>query len=77
MFRAPLQMDLSNLAAPVRGPVYLQRGGIVTRPTLAVIGERGPEAVVPIPYQYQRQPVGLPQVNYMPLPYRRRFLMPV
>jgi len=23
-------------------------GGIVTRPTLAVIGERGPEAVVPL-----------------------------
>lgn len=27
---------------------YLAAGGIVTRPTLAVVGERGPEAVVPL-----------------------------
>lgn len=27
---------------------YLAEGGIVTRPTLAVIGEAGPEAVVPL-----------------------------
>jgi hypothetical protein len=27
---------------------YLAAGGIVTRPTLAVLGERGPEAVVPL-----------------------------
>jgi len=27
---------------------YLARGGIVTRPTLAVLGERGPEAVTPL-----------------------------
>ena len=27
---------------------YLARGGIVTRPTLAVIGEAGPEAVIPL-----------------------------
>ncbi len=30
------------------GPPSLQHGGIVTRPTLAMIGERGPEAVVPL-----------------------------
>ena len=27
---------------------HLASGGIVTRPTLAVIGERGPEAVIPL-----------------------------
>lgn len=27
---------------------YLAKGGIVTRPTLAMLGERGPEAVVPL-----------------------------
>jgi hypothetical protein len=27
---------------------YLAKGGIVTRPTLAMIGEAGPEAVVPL-----------------------------
>lgn len=27
---------------------YLAKGGIVTRPTLAVIGEKGPEAVIPL-----------------------------
>ena len=30
------------------GPYYLQKGGLVTRPTLAVLGERGPEAVIPL-----------------------------
>lgn len=34
-------VDLPNLP-------YLARGGIVTRPTLAMIGEAGPEAVVPL-----------------------------
>jgi hypothetical protein len=42
------------LNMPRRGPsgggtnVYGATGGIVTRPTLAVIGEDGPEAVVPL-----------------------------
>jgi hypothetical protein len=31
---------------------YLAEGGIVTQPTLAVIGERGPEAVVPLDKGY-------------------------
>jgi len=31
-----------------KGLVGLQEGGIVTRPTLATIGERGPEAVIPL-----------------------------
>jgi TP901 family phage tail tape measure protein len=30
------------------GPVFLANGGIVTRPTLAMIGEAGPEAVIPL-----------------------------
>jgi phage-related protein len=30
------------------GPVFLGGGGIVTRPTLSVIGEAGPEAVIPL-----------------------------
>lgn len=29
-------------------PLWLQHGGIVTRPTLAMIGEVGPEAVIPL-----------------------------
>ena len=27
---------------------YLQKGGVVTGPTLAMLGERGPEAVIPL-----------------------------
>lgn len=30
------------------GAVPMQHGGIVTRPTLALVGERGPEAVIPL-----------------------------
>ena len=30
------------------GPVPMARGGIVTRPTIAMLGERGPEAVIPL-----------------------------
>ena len=29
-------------------PEFMAEGGIVTRPTLAMIGERGPEAVIPL-----------------------------
>ena len=29
-------------------PIYMQHGGIVSRPTLAVLGEVGPEAVIPL-----------------------------
>lgn len=39
---------------PVRA---MATGGVVTRPTLALIGEAGPEAVVPLPdYQYGGAP---------------------
>jgi hypothetical protein len=40
---------------------YLASGGIVRRPTLAVIGEAGPEAVVPLS---QATALGLAPVNY-------------
>jgi hypothetical protein len=33
---------------PIPNIPYLAKGGIVTAPTLAVIGERGPEAVIPL-----------------------------
>jgi hypothetical protein len=37
------------VATPDIPPIpYLAAGGIVTRPTLAVVGERGPEAVLPL-----------------------------
>jgi len=40
-------------------PVMLEHGGIATRPTFAMIGEKGPEAVVPLGnYQsYQREQI--------------------
>ena len=42
------QMD--NLPPPqmAQGPQFMARGGIVKKPTLAVIGEDGPEAVIPL-----------------------------
>lgn len=30
------------------GPLLFQHGGIVTRPTLGIVGEKGPEAVIPL-----------------------------
>lgn len=35
-------------AATMLGLLRLQEGGIVTRPTLAILGERGPEMVIPL-----------------------------
>jgi hypothetical protein len=37
-----------SIVSGIGGLVGLQHGGIVTRPTLALIGEHGPEAVVPL-----------------------------
>jgi hypothetical protein len=37
-----------GITGAARGIVGLQEGGIVTRPTLAVVGEAGPEAVIPL-----------------------------
>ena len=39
---------LGTIGGAIGGVVGLQAGGIVTRPTLATIGERGPEAVIPL-----------------------------
>jgi hypothetical protein len=35
-------------AKGILGLIGLQHGGIVTRPTLSVVGEKGPEAVIPL-----------------------------
>jgi hypothetical protein len=39
---------LTKAAGAVGGLLHLAGGGIVTRPTLALVGEHGPEAVVPL-----------------------------
>ena len=42
---------LGQALAPITGPAFgpaLAHGGIVTKPTIALIGEAGPEAVVPL-----------------------------
>lgn len=39
---------LGSIGGAIGGVIGLQHGGIVTRPTLAMIGEHGPEAVVPL-----------------------------
>ena len=46
-YRAPSASPDSNLQGPVRGPL-MASGGIVTSPTWAMIGEGGPEAVIPL-----------------------------
>ena len=51
-------VNIPELPAPPRIPL-LASGGIVTSPTLAVIGERGPEAVVPLG---PRSPMNRPMV---------------
>ena len=52
----PLTID--RLAAALADEVpHRATGGIVTRPTLAVVGERGPEAIVPLDGGMQQRPV--------------------
>ena len=41
----------------------LAGGGIVRRPTLALVGEAGPEAVIPLPMGYRRAAVAPPTIN--------------
>lgn len=54
-FNVPSVGDVFNtLTGPFRGAT----GGIVTRPTLALIGERGPEAVVPLSRAPGASPLG-------------------
>ena len=38
----------AQVAAGFIGAIQLAEGGIVTQPTMALIGERGPEAVIPL-----------------------------
>jgi hypothetical protein len=53
----PLPFNLSNFAAMAQIPKFAE-GGIVDRPTVAMVGEDGPEAIVPLsrnaggPYSY-------------------------
>ena len=50
--KAQIQSGLDATNAQIRSlggtPQYLAEGGLVTKPTLAVIGEAGPEAVIPL-----------------------------
>jgi hypothetical protein len=39
---------IAKTTAPVMGAAALAEGGIVTEPTMALIGEAGPEAVIPL-----------------------------
>jgi len=47
---APLQPGMTQglHPLPLNPPRFMAEGGVVTEPTLAVVGERGPEAVVPL-----------------------------
>ena len=49
---APGQVTSNNALFPIQ--TFLQHGGIVTRPTRALIGEAGPEAVIPLGRGLQR-----------------------
>ena len=51
-----MNLELSRLAD----------GGVVTKPTLAVIGEEGPEAVVPLEGAPGQPPMGQPPMPGMP-----------
>jgi archaellum component FlaC len=46
--RAGLRLNAAAAAETTETIPALQHGGIVTRPTLALLGEAGPEAVVPL-----------------------------
>jgi SLT domain-containing protein len=54
------------------GIAALAEGGIVDRPTLALIGEAGPEAVIPLGgstrnlMQQERQPINIQKVELFP-----------
>jgi len=55
-----IQQMFSGLMQP---PQKFAGGGIVTRPTNAIIGERGPEAIIPL--QYQANPnFSAPMLSY-------------
>jgi len=59
MAALPFPLNLAAVGAAIAvvntlfGAIKLAEGGIITRPTLAVVGERGPEAVIPL-NQYGR-----------------------
>jgi len=39
---------IRSVVSGVRGLIGLQHGGIITKPTIAAVGEAGPEAVIPL-----------------------------
>ena len=45
---APVMATIAGAAALAGGLAFMAEGGIVTSPTLAMIGEAGPEAVIPL-----------------------------
>jgi hypothetical protein len=69
----------SQMQPTIRPPTIMGNGGIVTKPTHTIIGEAGPEAVVPLdklPALVERlqQSVGRPQAvagDYQPAPARQ------
>ena len=46
----PEQIDMADVSIPIPGGFigFQAHGGIVTRPSLAVVGEAGPEAIIPL-----------------------------
>jgi SLT domain-containing protein len=47
-FMAASEAGTAGAEAEQVGLVHLQHGGIVRRPTMALVGEGGPEAVIPL-----------------------------
>ena len=43
IYRAEFGRDLN-----IPGPSHFAEGGIVTKPTMAIVGEFGPEAIIPL-----------------------------
>lgn len=65
-FAAGMQFDIPDWVPKIGGQVFelpripmLAKGGIVSKPTIAMIGEDGPEAVVPLSQKNNPQGIGL------------------
>ena len=65
-FAAGMQFDIPDWVPKIGGQVFelpsipmLAKGGIVNKPTIAMIGEDGPEAVVPLSQKNNPQGIGL------------------
>jgi phage-related protein len=64
-WKVPLIDDRLKDILHLPAPRYLQFGGIVTKPTLAVAGEAGPEAVIPLKKEILQKivPTLLPEIK--------------